>query len=206
VLLVKLKHFVFQYSDVYNSASPIQSPWIVIVPLNFRKVCASITSALTLSACYGFVAIATATTTFAQDPFKGWQWQNPLPQGNSINAIRFDKDKIRGWAVGGDGVVLRTNNGGFEWEEQDSTANTTLYCIYAKDRSNLVISGARGTILTSRNGGEKWVLRKTGIRDHLFSIAFAPDNPLHGWSVGSFGAILSTTDGGKTWKAQKSNT
>jgi hypothetical protein len=28
----------------------------------------------------------------AQDPLRGWQWQNPLPQGNSINSIRFAPD------------------------------------------------------------------------------------------------------------------
>jgi len=45
----------------------------------------------------------------AQDPFRGWQWQNPLPQGNSINSIRFASDKKRGWAIGTNGVVLTTD-------------------------------------------------------------------------------------------------
>ena len=150
--------------------------------------------------------LAVSKVSTAQDPFKGWQWQNPLPQGNSINSIKFATDKRRGWAVGGDGVVLSTNNGGFEWEEQVSTANTTLYSLYIKDRDHLVIAGARGTILTTKNGGDKWVARKTGIRDHLFAVTFAPDNPLHGWAVGTFGAIVTTTDGGAIWKVQASNT
>ena len=58
----------------------------------------------------------------AQDPFRGWQWQNPLPQGNSINSIRFSPDKKRGWAIGTNGVVLTTKNGGFEWEEQTQSS------------------------------------------------------------------------------------
>ena len=85
-------------------------------------------------------------------------------------------------------------------------ANTTLYSVYLKDRNHLVVSGARGTILTTKNGGDKWVSRKTGTRDHLFSVSFAPDNPLRGWAVGSFGAIIFTVDGGVTWKPQTSNT
>ncbi|HKZ01461.1 MAG TPA: hypothetical protein VJ180_04435, partial [Pyrinomonadaceae bacterium] len=56
-----------------------------------------------------------ATAALAQDPMRGWEWQNPLPQGNSINSIRFAGDHVRGWAVGSDGVILRTENGGFEW-------------------------------------------------------------------------------------------
>src|SRR5262245_50272547 len=99
----------------------------------------------------------------AQDPTRGWQWQNPLPQGNSINSIKFAPDKKRGWAVGANGVVLTTNNGGFEWEEQASPANTTLYGLYAKDRSRVVITGARGVVLTTNNAGEKWSLRPSGV-------------------------------------------
>jgi len=142
----------------------------------------------------------------AQDPNRGWQWQNPLPQGNSISAIRFSPDKKRGWAVGSNGVVLTTNNGGFEWEEQETPANTTLYGLYIKDRSRIVITGARGVVLTTNNGGEKWVLRPSGVRDHLFAVTFAPKNPLLGWAVGTFGSIIATTDGGKTWKSQTSQT
>ena len=116
----------------------------------------------------------------AQDAMRGWQWQNPLPQGNSINSIKFAPDKRHGWAVGSNGVVLTTDNGGFEWEEQVSPAQTTLYGLYVKDRSRLVITGARGVVLTTSNGGEKWVLRPSGVRDHLFAVTFAPKNPLLG--------------------------
>ena len=49
--------------------------------------------------------------------------------------------------------MLTTNNGGFEWEEQQSPANTTLYGMYVKDRRRVVITGARGVVLTSNNGG-----------------------------------------------------
>jgi photosystem II stability/assembly factor-like uncharacterized protein len=69
-----------------------------------------------------------------------------------------------------------------------------------------VITGARGVVLTTTNGGDKWVLRPSGVRDHLFSVTFAPKNPLLGWAVGTFGSIIATTDGGKTWKTQSSQT
>jgi len=142
-----------------------------------------------------FICLFLATAARAQEPARGWQWQNPLPQGNSINSIRFAPDKKRGWAVGANGVVLTTNNGGFEWEEQQSPASTTLYGMYVKDRSRAVVTGARGVVLTTSNGGAKWVLRQSGVRDHLFAVTFAPKNPLLGWAVGTFGSIISTTDG-----------
>src|SRR5262245_8853730 len=150
--------------------------------------------------------LISAAAVHAQDPTRGWQWQNPLPQGNSINSIRFTADKRYGWATGGDGVVLRTENGGFDWEPQETPANSSLYAIYVKDKSRVVISGARGVILTTTNGGSRWVLRQTGTRDHLFGVTFAPGDPLRGWAVGTFGVILVTNDGGLTWKEQTSHT
>ena len=126
------------------------------------------------------ICLLIAPFAHAQDPLRGWQWQNPLPQGNSINAIRFAPDKKRGWAIGSNGVVLTTNNGGFEWEEQASPATTTLYSIYVKDRSRVVITGARGVVLTTSNAGGKWVVRQSGVRDHLFAVTFAPQDPLVG--------------------------
>jgi len=80
-----------------------------------------------------------ASASHAQDPSRGWQWQNPLPQGNSITAIRFAPDKKHGWAIGSNGVILSTGNGGFEWNEQISPAITTLYGMYVKDRSRIVL-------------------------------------------------------------------
>src|SRR5215467_1733153 len=100
-----------------------------------------------------------APAAYGQDPSRGWQWQNPLPQGNSISAIRFAPDKKHGWAIGSNGVVLTTSNGGFEWEEQRCPTVTTLYGLYVKDRSRVVITGARGVVLTTKDGGQRWVVR-----------------------------------------------
>ena len=50
-----------------------------------------------------------APAAHAQQPQpSGWEWQNPLPQGNTINSVRFAADKRHGWAVGSDGAILRT--------------------------------------------------------------------------------------------------
>jgi hypothetical protein len=107
--------------------------------------------------CYLILLFSVSTSVLGQDQMRGWEWQNPLPQGNSLNAIRFADDKRHGWAVGSDGAILRTVNGGFGWETQKSSANTTLYGLYVKDRSRVFISGARGVVLTSVAGGGKWV-------------------------------------------------
>src|SRR6476659_3615123 len=135
-----------------------------------------------------------------------WQWQNPLPQGNALNSIKFANDKLHGWTIGSDGSILHTRNGGFTWDAQISPASTTLYSLYVQNKARAVISGAGGVILTTTNGGNKWVLRPTGTRDHLFAITFAAQDPTHGWAAGTFGSMIATTDGGLTWKTQKTKT
>jgi len=40
-----------------------------------------------------------------------WTWQNPLPQGNSLSCVKF-VDLNTGYAVGSNGTILKTTNGG----------------------------------------------------------------------------------------------
>src|SRR6266542_2059076 len=159
-----------------------------------------------LLSCACFLLAFPSAMTAQQIQQPGWEWQNPRPQGNTINSIRFAVDKKHGWAIGGDGAILRTRNGGFDWDSQLSPANTTLYGLCVKDKAHAVISGARGVIMTTANGGGKWVTRTTGTRDHLFAVTFAAGDPLHGWAAGTFGALIATTDGGITWKLQNTHT
>src|SRR5215210_1137774 len=127
-----------------------------------------------LLSCVLLAVLSPALHSAQQPQPSGWEWQNPLPQGNTINSVRFAADKKHGWAVGSDGVILRSGDGGFEWQSQISPTTTTLYGLYVKDKSRAVISGARGVIMTTTNCGNKWVVRPTGTRDHLFTVTFAP--------------------------------
>src|SRR2546422_9967747 len=76
------------------------------------------------------VSLCAPSIVSSQSFNRGWEWQNPRPQGNAINAIRFAKDKRHGWAVGSDGVILYSADGGFEWEAQHSRSLTNLNGLY----------------------------------------------------------------------------
>src|SRR5260221_5766100 len=45
-----------------------------------------------------------APSARAQNFDRGWEWQNPLPQGNAISAVRFTRHQRHGLAIGADGV------------------------------------------------------------------------------------------------------
>ena len=164
--------------------------------------------------CLACAAVCVAGSGAAAQAERAWAWQNPLPQGNAIHAVRFAADKLSGWAVGADGVILHTSDGGFRWEEQKTPAPVPLYGLYVRDAKRAVAVGARGVVLTTDDGGARWTLRPVGERrknapairegaNHLFGVAFAPD-AVHGWAVGSYGEILKTADGGRTWVMQTS--
>ena len=157
---------------------------LISTHVRFRPACKSGSTAAVFLLCAAFISLSACASVRAQPP-RGWQWQNPLPQGNTIYAIRFAEDKETGWAVGSDGTILHTDNGGFEWEEQKSLSTTTLYGLYVKDAEHAVAVGARGVVLTTDNGGAKWTLQKTGIKGHLYAVTFAPEDPRRGWAVGT---------------------
>src|SRR5215472_4346784 len=78
----------------------------------------------------------------SQTSNRGWEWQNPLPQGNAINAIRFASDKLHGWAVGANGLILATADGGFHWQTQHTLLVNTLNGLYVFDRLHAFVVGA----------------------------------------------------------------
>src|ERR671912_691633 len=128
------------------------------MPIGNSIAARSVASVSLMLALCGVLASGTLAQT------RGWLWQNPLPQGNAIYAIRFAADKEHGWAVGADGAILQTDNGGFEWDAQSAPVPTALYGLYVKDKSRAVAVGARGNVLTTTNGGDQWKLRPSGTK------------------------------------------
>src|SRR5207253_7337149 len=99
------------------------------------------------------IAVSVCAVVRTQTAGRGWEWQNPLPQGNAISAIRFAKDQRHGWAVGADGVILYTADGGFRWVAQHTRSVAGLNGLYVFDRLRAFAVGARGTGLKTANGG-----------------------------------------------------
>ncbi|MFP4471125.1 MAG: YCF48-related protein, partial [Bacteroidales bacterium] len=58
-----------------------------------------------------------------------FSWVNPLPQGNTLNAIHFI-DNQNGWAVGDHGTLLKTADGGSGWQIVGSPVNENLQDVF----------------------------------------------------------------------------
>ncbi len=113
-----------------------------------------------------------------------------------------------GWAVGADGTILATTDGGSTWNAQTSGTSGTLYGVAFANASDGWVVGTDGSddclILATMNGGTTWNAQPSGTSGTLYGVAFA--NASDGWAVGTDGTILATTDGGTTWNAQPSGT
>jgi photosystem II stability/assembly factor-like uncharacterized protein len=138
---------------------------------------------LAIAGCVCVCLLIAARSVFAQKIGPGWAWQNPLPQGNQLNAIHFAKDKRSGFAVGADNSILYSRDGGFTWKPQMALENVSFSSVFTRDSKNAVIVGARGTVLITENGGDFWRPIASGTGDHLSSVTFVDEKT--GWAVGT---------------------
>ena len=69
----------------------------------------------------------------------GWQWGNPLPQGNAVRAMSFAG--ATGYAAGDFGTLLRTTDGGSTWSGLLSGTFTDLTEVQAIDADSLFAGG-----------------------------------------------------------------
>jgi len=114
-----------------------------------------------------------------------------------------------GLAVGENGTILKTINGGITWEMQSSGTSGTLNAIWFNDAENITVVGAG--IHRTTNGGINWVLQPDSgditFEDVFFidsNIGIAVGGTHIQWPPSQFGQILRTTDSGITWAVGES--
>ncbi len=133
--------------------------------------------------------------------------QNFMDQYNVGNNLRFHKiyftDAQNGWVCGWNGEVLRTTNGGTNWNVAFSYPGGKFTGIdFSEDGQTgwLVAEAPRDTCWRSTDGGQSWqpvkLPRSTFWQDiHFMDV---DTGYIAGGSVGS-GIILKSTDGGISW-------
>jgi len=123
-----------------------------------------------------------------------------------LHSISGTGDARRLWAVGQNGTILESDDGGATWAEHNSGTTNDLQSIFGtNDGLRLWAVGQRGTILESDDGGATWTARKSGITSTLYSI-FGTSDGLRLWGIGQKGTILESDDGGTSWMTRNSGT
>lgn len=74
---------------------------------------------------------------------------------NNLNAI-FAIDENIAWAIGDDGKIIHTEDGGKTWNLQESEVSESLLGVHFIDRLNGWVVGTKKTILKTQDGGRTW--------------------------------------------------
>jgi photosystem II stability/assembly factor-like uncharacterized protein len=109
-----------------------------------------------------------------------------------------------GIAVGHEGWILRSEDGGASWKEVafDPNGSEPLMSVARLPSGHWLAVGAFGRVMRSADDGLHW-RRDTlaGVDDrHLNRIVSAPDGR-HWLLVGERGLVLQSEDGGESWRA-----
>jgi photosystem II stability/assembly factor-like uncharacterized protein len=96
-------------------------------------------------------------------------------------------DANNGFAVGEEGIILRTENGGATWEIVKTAFPKTLLRVDFADDKNGWIVGKTGTILRSSDKGKTWIRQESDTKNDLYGLFMTKK---YGWAVGAKGAIL----------------
>lgn len=135
----------------------------------------------------------------------GWNKYSP-GTSDHLKAISFF-DNLNATAVGRDGVILRTTDGGMNWFFLPEVPQTTLLQSVAfpkGDTSLGVAVGYNGIIMRTSDGGKNWKIIPSGFSDELRGVACLDQSNVI--AVGDYGAIFKSYDGGQSWKRLTSPT
>ncbi|MBB3178489.1 YCF48-related protein [Variovorax sp. Sphag1AA] len=93
------------------------------------------------------------------DDGRNWS-QAAVPVSSDLTALCF-VDAKQGWAVGHEGVILHTTDGGATWARQndaDPTADRSFLDVWFEDAQKGYAIGAFGLALRTVDGGGHWTL------------------------------------------------
>jgi photosystem II stability/assembly factor-like uncharacterized protein len=131
----------------------------------------------------------------------------------ALHAVQFIDADV-GWAVGDEGVIWKTINGGKNWERQPSGVRGSLrslhmlshLCGWVVGREELPGGGSAGIVLYTEDGGETWRRRLANALPGLNHVRFADEDTgcLAGDASDTFPTgVFLTADGGGKWQPVK---
>jgi photosystem II stability/assembly factor-like uncharacterized protein len=157
-----------------------------------RSVCALAT------ACTLFLLVTGAAAGVATGS-RGWQWLNPLPQGNDYSAGYF-LNATHGWLTAG-GDIFHTTNGGRTLTVQARHDVTFKAITFVGARYGWAVGypaapKGKAVIYRTRNGGASWLRVPVALAGGVRHVSFS--GPSIGWAT-SGRAALHSIDGGRHW-------
>ena len=176
---------IFKTSDGGNN-------WIVVNNLPYGI---DIKSMYFIDSQRGWAAGGNSVANYLCSTLNGGEdWSEvSVPTDNILYSISFF-DNLNGYAVGANGFMINTTDGGNTWNPNYLGFNP-LNCVQFISASFGWVSGFMGVWSTTTGGNNwTWSFLSSG---NIFSIFFI--DALHGWAGGD-GGIYYSSDGGINWE------
>lgn len=111
------------------------------------------------------------------------------------------------YVVGQSGQILKSNDAGISWQKQNTNTTETLNAVFFLNANTGYVVGDNRTILKTTNGGNTWISQVSPQTRNLYSAYFRDLNTgyitSYDGDVDSCTVLLTTIDGGSTWKKKR---
>ena len=114
----------------------------------------------------------------------------------NLNDVYFP-DVNTGYAVGNNGIVLKTTNLGQNWVFKNLPVVTKNYSVYFQSADVGFVGNEDYNLYKTTDGGNTWNTKLTAANYAITSIYFS--SALIGWVGDRYGNIQKTTNGGDNW-------
>ena len=138
---------------------------------------------------------------FLYTGYSQWVSQNPYPYSGNYNDVAFS-NSLEGWIVGAEGAIVRTMDGGSNWEVESWDPDIGYSSIEFIDSSKGFISAynyktGNSYLMRTIDGGLNWFTDSATFYYTPADIFFLNENI--GYIGTSGGAVYKTTDSGQSW-------
>lgn len=125
-----------------------------------------------------------------------YRWINPLPQGNTLNAVCFG-DATTVYAAGDQGTIIKSVNAGETWDIlQQLTFHDLHGCFFINYKTGCVV-GDSGSVFRTSDGGYSWIDVSIMNMENLLDVFLIDEQTI--LTCGSNGNIYRTEDSGQKW-------
>jgi photosystem II stability/assembly factor-like uncharacterized protein len=152
------------------------------------------------------VAVGTrGMVLLSDDEGNTWRQAAVVPVRSALTSVDFI-DERNGWAVGHDGVIVHTSDGGDHWVLQrfDALVDQPLFSVKFTSASHGVAVGLWSLVLVTDDAGSSWKTIKLdappggGKADRNLLSVFSDGHETL-YAAAEKGTVLTSKDGGMTW-------
>jgi photosystem II stability/assembly factor-like uncharacterized protein len=153
--------------------------------------------------CRRNAAVIGCLVLFSSLLFAGWDAQTS-GVSTDLNSVSFPEGTEVGYAVGSEGVILKTTDGGGTWATQTSGTPSALYSVSFQNNSTGFAVGKSGTAIKTTDGGATWDTMSVGATNSLYAVQFVGTGGTGfavSYDMAGGSTLYKTTDAGASWQS-----